>query len=444
MIALFVTGFLVAAPLVLLYTAGYRYDTKKHRVEKTGIIAVDSLPPGARIILNEVPQKMTTPTSFTRILPEDYRVRFEKQGYFPWEKTVEVRSSETTFVTDALLLSNALPRLLVDGKISDAVFTGDGRRAALVRDDGKWKELLVLDPGKTLPVLLARYGSDTYPDAKLQWSPDGAWLLFSAHGKDKKPVLLLYSASVGTQTPRALHALFPGTRLDAEWSTDGSHIVVTALGGVYLVNPNGDTSTSTGISANVQDAALRDGSMFVLRPSKDGVALERRAPGDLTVVKPLVVLPTGKYHFLDAAGPYLLVSESAKQKVLVVSPNDGAIVDTLTADHTAWLAKSKTPRLLAWNDFEITASDVATSTHTLVARLGTKVTGAAWHPSGLAVFYATANGITATDLDDRDKRNVIELVKFSDLDAFSLDTKDAVLRFIGAVGNARGLYEKEY
>ncbi len=440
----FIVGFLVSVPLVLFYTAGYRYDIKKHQVEKTGILVTDSSPTGAHIVLNDVPQKVATPTSFTRILPEDYRIRFEKQGYFSWEKTVEVRSSETTFVTDALLLSNSLPRLVLDGKTSMAVFSPDGRHEALIHEDNAWKELSVLDAGKSAPVLLARYSSTMYTDATLQWSPDNTHLLLSAHGKDGKPVLLLYSASDTTQTPRALQSSFPGAHLDAAWSNDGSQIVVNAVGGVFLMNTVDGKVIATGVGGNIQDAALRDNTLFVLRPSKNGTALERHTPGDLSAVKPLTIFPAGRYHFLDAAGPYLLILDAAKQKLFVVSPNDGTLVDTLPATHAAWLAKSKTPRLLAWNDFEITAVDILAGTHVLVARLGTPITGCTWHPSGLAVFYATTNSIIATDLDDRDTRNVVTLVKFTELGGFALDATDGVLRFVGAVGNARGLYEKEY
>jgi dipeptidyl aminopeptidase/acylaminoacyl peptidase len=441
--ALFAVAFLTTAPLVLLSTAGYRYDAAKHRVEKTGIIAVDSAPQGARILLNDVAQRKTTPASFTRLLPAEYRVRFERDGYFPWQRAVEVRSSETTFVTDALLLRDSLPRLTRGGAYARAVYTADGRRAALLRDDGAWRELSVLDAGGGAPALLARYGGDTYADADLRWSPDGGKLLFAAHGKDRKPVLFLYDAAAPSAPPRALQGSFPGSRADASWSSDGSRIVVDAAGGAFLVDPANGAVTSAAIGADIQDAALRGNDLFVLRPSKDGVALEKRAPGDLAVAAPFAVLPAGRYRFTDAAGPYLLIAE-AKGKLLAVSPDDGRVADTLSADHGVWLAKSRTPRLLAWNDYEITASDVASASHTLVARLGSPIRGCAWHPSGLAAFYATANGIAAVETDDRGRQNVFDLVKFTDVGDFAVDATDGMLRFVGTAGNARGVYEKDY
>lgn len=445
---LFIAAFLSTAPLILLYTSGYGYDWKKHRIEKTGIIQTDSAPQGASIALNGVPQKRTTPASFTRLLPEDYRLRFEKQGFLPWEKTVEVRSGETAFVTDALLFKDSLPRLLYGEEISQAAFTADGRREALVRDDGKWRELSVLDADKTAPALLARYGGDTYTDSRLLWSPDGSRLLFASRGKDGAPVLLLYDiparSSDATEPPRSLQDKFSAAKLDAKWSTDGSRIVALAAGGVFLLNPDDGSVSSGAIGAGIQDAILRGKDLFLLRQTLDGAALERRGHGNLAAVKPLLTLPAGRYRFLDASGPFLLLTEEGNGRLLAVSPDDGSVADTLFADSAAWLPKSKEPRLLAWNDFEITVSNLRTGEHSLVTRLGTRIQGCAWHPSGLAVIYATASGIEATDLDARGRRNIFDLVRFTDVGAFAVDPAGGVLRFVGAIGNRRGLYEKEY
>ena len=63
-LALFALTFLVAAPLVILLTAGYRYSWKKNRFEKTGMIYVETEPRSVRVYLNGVPQKKTTPIGY--------------------------------------------------------------------------------------------------------------------------------------------------------------------------------------------------------------------------------------------------------------------------------------------------------------------------------------------------------------------------------------------
>ncbi|MFH0780181.1 MAG: hypothetical protein V1928_05025, partial [Parcubacteria group bacterium] len=47
--------FLVAAPILILYTAGYRYNFKKNQVQKTGALVISTAPSGAEVTLNNEP-----------------------------------------------------------------------------------------------------------------------------------------------------------------------------------------------------------------------------------------------------------------------------------------------------------------------------------------------------------------------------------------------------
>src|SRR5512142_2217515 len=175
---LFVAAFLVTAPALILFTSGYRYNWKRQRIQKTGSIRVETEPPGAAAYLDGVIQRRVTPTSFSRLLPEDYRVRLEKPGYLSWEKTLEVRSGETTFATGIVLYKDALPRLVLGKAVALAAWDADGTDVAFVADDGQWQELAVLKAGGE-PVLLARFAKDAYADARIEWSPTGDAILFT-------------------------------------------------------------------------------------------------------------------------------------------------------------------------------------------------------------------------------------------------------------------------
>ena len=101
--------FLIITPLVIFYTAGYRYNTKKLRVEKVGIIFVRSEPSGANIYLDGKKQTETTPARLRNLLPGDYDVKISKKGYTDWEKNLPVASELTTFAEDVALFKNSDP-----------------------------------------------------------------------------------------------------------------------------------------------------------------------------------------------------------------------------------------------------------------------------------------------------------------------------------------------
>jgi len=96
-----------------------------------------------------------------------------------------------------------------------------------------------------------------------------------------------------------------------------------------------------------------------------------------------------------------------------------------------------------WNDFEIYVLDPDNGTLQLVTRLGTAVTGAAWHPSGRDLIYSTNDSISAIELDDRDERNNFELTRLTGIKGFYVDQSAETLLLIGAAGSRKGIFERD-
>ncbi len=438
--AAFAVLFLVTASLLLLFTSGYRYDWKKHRIEKTGIIEVTTTPSGAGVLLNGVRQAETTPASFARLLPDDYRVRVEKDGELPWEKTLAVESGRTTFA-NPVLLRDALPELRLAAAATLAAFTADGKTAAFIAVRNGWKELHILRPTDATSVLVARFSAASSKNEALQWSPDGKELLFSNIAKNGSTALLVVAAA-DPKNPRTPTGL-PAGPLSARWSSDGENVTAVGTMGAYAVNVTDMTVQTLDSTSGIEDAFLKGRTLYVLRRQAlhGAVNLERALIGAIGVDL-LGSLPAGDYRILGADGPYVLVADRGLGEIVALDAATGALVGAWSATHAAWENPDRPGRLLLWNDYEISVADVAAKTETLVTRLGTAIRGCAWHPSGEAILYATSNEIFAAELDDRDRRNVEELVRFSDVGDFAIDADDALLRFTGTVGNQRGLYDR--
>ena len=62
---IFTIIFFVAAPALVFYTAGYRWNPKKEKIERNGTLIIDSTPADARVYLNGRDTGETTPISFT-------------------------------------------------------------------------------------------------------------------------------------------------------------------------------------------------------------------------------------------------------------------------------------------------------------------------------------------------------------------------------------------
>jgi len=122
----FITTFLIITPLVILYTAGYGYDFKRGRIEKTGILYVDSKPTGANIFINgQLSGK--TPKRITKMLPDKYQLEIKKDGYRFWNKEIEIKSNLTEFAEDIILFKDALPINIIEGEVNFFMASPDQR-----------------------------------------------------------------------------------------------------------------------------------------------------------------------------------------------------------------------------------------------------------------------------------------------------------------------------
>jgi hypothetical protein len=440
---LFVLGFFATAPFVLLYTAGYRWNDRKGRVEKTGLIQVSTKPEGALIFLNGILQKKTTPAGFKRILPDDYTVRLEKQGYFSWEKTLEVRSGETAFAAEIVLMRDSLARLRTDGDFSATAFDESGRMFASLRDADDLTELGVTDAVTGVTSLFARLAKGTYEETRMSWSPDGSALLFTGKTAKGATHAFLYPVDA-PQDVRAIHQDFPAGPLVVNWSTDGSRLSVVAPNGAFTADAATGDVTPESLVMDVHDVLVRDRTVWIVRqPEKGGDAVVERGPlGTLDEKSRVAALPPGEYRFLDGGGPAIVVSDPRRAKVSLLNPESGEVIGSYDATGVSWLAGSRDGRLLLWNEYEIAVVDMRTRERAVVTRLGETLHKCVWHPEGQAVLYATDSGIFAAELDVRDHRNVYPLVRHGGITDFAI-ADDDLLRFVGTVGTRKGFYEKE-
>lgn len=106
---LLVAIFCVSAPILILYSIGYRIDWKTRSITETGVISVDAQPRDASVYLSGLKINKKLPLRLTNRMPGTYTLKIEKVGYKTWEKNVEVKSKQTTYIKDISLLKDLLP-----------------------------------------------------------------------------------------------------------------------------------------------------------------------------------------------------------------------------------------------------------------------------------------------------------------------------------------------
>lgn len=170
---IFILAFLIAAPSLLFYTAGYRYNFKKSEVQKTGALIIKTEPHGAGVSLNEQLMSSATPLRLNNILPDEYTVTVQKEDYYPWVKKLLIKPQESTFAEDIILFLRAEPKKIIDQNIVWLNFSPAHKYALYLTDEKNNQNLYVLNlnNSKTKPIPLA-----TKLDSNLQtiWSNDAS------------------------------------------------------------------------------------------------------------------------------------------------------------------------------------------------------------------------------------------------------------------------------
>src|SRR3989344_2619629 len=101
----FLAGYLVACPVIVLYSLGYILTPGAgNGVAKAGLIDVSTLPPGATVYLGNKRYTQKTPAVISGLLPGQYRVTVYLKGYALWSREVSVQAEQAAVFDHILLL----------------------------------------------------------------------------------------------------------------------------------------------------------------------------------------------------------------------------------------------------------------------------------------------------------------------------------------------------
>jgi hypothetical protein len=214
---------IVVTVVVVLYGKGYKLGFEKGKIgiAGTGLLVATSIPDGAQVLING---HLTTATDNTiNLSPGTYNVKIYKEGYFPWEKTLVIKTEVVT-KADALLLPTA-PKLESVSKygVNNPVVDPTLTRIAYTTSSQSLKKngIYILDttikPILTLQSASTQITDDTiaqFSTAGLKWSPDAKELVASVSALGYTSTYLINTSGFN-QSPSDVTATL--TSVDATW-----------------------------------------------------------------------------------------------------------------------------------------------------------------------------------------------------------------------------------
>jgi len=180
------------APLIILYSQGYRFDFKGKRVLHTGAFYFKTRPKGTLIYLNNQLVKKTDfvfgEALISDLLPGEYAIEIKKDGYSVWQKKLEIKEGLTSEAKNIFLAPQNIKFSQSLNGIEDFSFSPDNKKALLEKKGGNGYALSLFDlrSNSQLSILdqkdIAEKGEDV-KDIKIWWSEDSKKILIKKIGK---------------------------------------------------------------------------------------------------------------------------------------------------------------------------------------------------------------------------------------------------------------------
>ncbi|MFA5854097.1 MAG: PEGA domain-containing protein [Patescibacteria group bacterium] len=429
----FIVTFFLLAPAVILSTAGYRYNFTRGRLERTGVVVVETRPAGASISLNNKPQKTETPTQISKVTPGTYTVRVEKANYHPWTKTVTVGSRESVFLNQISLFRTEAPTSIKTlGTPAATAFSNDVRYGAVVASASSGSELSVIDT-KIGTAYLPYRSSAPATSFRLHWSPNGRTLLIERAGKS--PLFLLWSAN----DPERVRDLLKEAEIiftEVFWAQDTDRLYGVAKNTLYQIDA--ELLAAVDVGPSITAPVIANDTLYGIL-DKDAPTLVRRRLRD-TTTETIAQLPSSKYVPVAGNGKKITYASLSGDRLFTIDPSGDRPTAFEGRGHDGvWSTDGS--RLLYWSDLEIRIYDARSGTDELIDRLSESITQASWQRPEWTALYAVGDSIFSIETTDRFGRITLPIIEFQKLYRFAISTNGDTAFIFGMQGGENGLWK---
>lgn len=440
----FILAFIIAAPAIILYTAGYRYDFKNNRLQKTGILYLDSEPNGALIFLNGKFENKT-PMRFNRLLPGDYDVEIEKTGYHTWKKKLAVKSNLTTFSRNIILFKKSLPINTIEGQINIFADAPSHDKIIFSTVSPAGEELKLINLNTNTQYSIQTFEKQSYTNLSfVEWSPDQSQAMIKEVIGNFNRYLII---DINTLNVRDLLTTSKINYSVIKWSASDNGILYGLRDKIlYELNLNNNTVKNV-IADEISDFQAAGSYIYYITKNGPDQYLNRYNQSSIEAKIDQIKLPSVSDFTLQQTIPsYLVLLDSLSGDLFIIKSDsfgqpdiDQNIVLQDRAKAINWSDDNKS--ILYYTDFELWTFNLETGDKNLINRYSEPISHAIWYAKGNYVIYQTANELRAIETSKTDTKNDLLLSRLPQINDIVIDSVGKNLYLLGKVGKQEGVYQ---
>jgi len=425
----FIAIFILMTVLISLYASGYKFNLSwplkfNRLLQKTGMLNVATIPKGAYIFLNDKEQtgavfslfkkdSLTTPNKIKNILPGEYVLRLEREGYWPYEKKKKIKSGQTTFDEDINLFRSDSPILLrTDSSLPS--LNGNGRY------------LYLSETGTIIELKNEKDSSlKVTPKTKGHWIKNGDKLFVDGKILDlSNDSELDLTAVVGSGATTWYYNNYD----DKIYYSNGTSI--------NRLEPGDKTASTILRNENYLDYEPRGENIFTVVKTGNKIFLKKYSLKTGVELEELELPSVGDYKFKQEDSSYLCLYDNKNLTLYIINPN--SIENTIAIKDVRNWSWINNDELIYNNDWEINTFNVKTGKSFLITRVSETIGDIIWHKSGKYFIFSNSNSLNVADL----KTGTITLIaRAENIVGPVLDEKNNLLYFQGEIDGQSGIYK---
>lgn len=421
----FVLVFFLTAPLVLLYSLGYRFNFQTVSFQKTGSVLVVSQPRGATIYLSGKKLFDTTPAHINSLLPGKYTLKLEKAGYQSWSRTILVQSGRSTFAEGIVLFAESEPQKLSEEKISWIDFSPRNNYALFTVENEKKNPLYLLDLDSAKTTLLK---DDFRAKNQIQtnWSPDAAKCLLTV---DDEKQFIVSTSIIGTTIEDITSLVTENKFSRLQWDAQSDSLFYGLAGNsIFKI----DTFLERTLTAkkiferpelkNGFEYRLTGNELLLLSAEKNNALLEKivlSGTAEKEIPEPLPIADCASPRFAGYFADTTLVQCPMKKAFYFIDTNN-VVRQLETGFDGALIHPSQTKILLFTEDKTLAIEQTASGWMKFFSESkDAKSDGYRWHTSTKYLFRLNGEKLEAVETDTGLAWTIAE----GDITSFSANTR---------------------
>jgi hypothetical protein len=385
----FVSLFLLLCPPLILYSQGYRFDPANRKITQTGGLFLKIEPKQSDVYVNGTLEKRTDfffgSVLVKNLIPKKYKIEVEKDGYQTWEKNLEVKEKEVTEAKSIILFPQNPEFSLLESNIENLWFSEKDEKIPIKGiaspTDSGWS-LNLYDPYKKVKSFLTDEKSVYSKGAEflsLDFSKTQQQIYLNVSIKDKpKSFVLDYSQNPPVLTEKAT-STFPTSTI--------SYVEVS--GGFYYL----------------------DNSGYLFKT--DSQRLNQQKINEF----PLLINPKNNYEIIVLSGRIFVKENQALYAFDQNLKSFQIFFDSCKGIKISPDSKN----FLIFSENEIWILPTQSDEKTFLTRFSEKIGDIYWLNNDYFVFTA-GNKIKISEIDGRDKLNIIDVGEFSNPEIFFSQT----------------------